>query len=137
MEVGRFKAKSRAWAEQMEKQGRKPAREETRAFGNTHRHEPNKDTIARMSDRRYHYMGRGRTCCLMGQAFGKAMLEMIDWMMVSSVRPGRRQRRGRPSIPGKPGHHGLPAAYGKAGFPATLTGARESWRIRDECAYGC
>ena len=73
-----FKAKSKAWNDQMKKQGKKPTREETQAFGNTHWREPNKDTIAQMSDRRYHYMGCGRTCYLMGEAFGKAMMEVIE-----------------------------------------------------------
>ena len=33
--------------------------------------------IARMSDKRHHYMGCGETYYLMGEAFGKALLEMM------------------------------------------------------------
>jgi len=72
-----FKAKSRAWARQMKTEGKTPTREQIREFGDKHWHEPNKATIARMSDRRYHYMGCGRTYYLMGEAFGRAMLEML------------------------------------------------------------
>jgi hypothetical protein len=30
-----------------------------------------------MSDKRYHYLGCGETCYLMGEAVGQAMLEMV------------------------------------------------------------
>ena len=73
----RFKAESKAWREEMAKQGKTPTREEIWEFGNKHWREPNKATIARMSDRRYHYMGCGQTYYLMGEAFGKAMLDMV------------------------------------------------------------
>jgi alpha-galactosidase len=72
-----FKAKEKAWREEMKKEGKTPTKEEIRAFGDKHWREPNKETIARTSDRRYHYMGCGETYYRMGEAFGKAMLEIV------------------------------------------------------------
>jgi len=72
-----FRAEERAWREKLKQEGKTPSRQEIDEFGRTHWREPNKDTIARMSDRRYHYMGCGRTYYLMGEAFGKAMIEML------------------------------------------------------------
>ncbi len=58
-------------------EGKKPTRDEINAFGGKHWREPNRSTITRMSDKRYHYMGCGRTYYLMGEAMGKAMVEML------------------------------------------------------------
>ena len=52
-------------------------REEIEQFGDKHWRIPNKDLLARISDRRYHYPGCGETYYRMGEAFGKAMLEMV------------------------------------------------------------
>lgn len=72
-----FRAAERAWRQKLEGEGKKPTRDQINEFGDKHWREPNKDTIARMSDRRYHYMGCGRTYYLMGEALGKAMIEMV------------------------------------------------------------
>ena len=72
-----FKAKERAWRDELKKAGKTPSRQEINDFGDKHWRQPNKDTLAQMSDRRYHYMGCGPTVYLMGEAMGKAMLEMM------------------------------------------------------------
>ena len=72
-----FKAKSKAWIAKLTAEGKKPSRDEINAFGDKNWREPNKTTIARMSDKRYHYMGCGRTYYLMGEAMSKAMLELL------------------------------------------------------------
>jgi len=72
-----FKAKNKAWMAKLKAEGKKPTRDEINEFGDKNWREPNKTTIARMSDKRYHYMGCGRTYYLMGEAMGKAMLEML------------------------------------------------------------
>jgi alpha-galactosidase len=74
---GEFKAKEKAWREQLKAEGKTPTREEVQAFGDEHWREPNQATLARMSDKRYHYMGCGETQYRMGEAFGAAMLEMV------------------------------------------------------------
>ena len=72
-----FKAKSKAWTAKLQAEGEKPTRDEINRFGDKHWREPNKATIARMSDKRYHYMGCGRTYYLMGEAMGKAMVKLL------------------------------------------------------------
>ena len=72
------KAKEKAWREGLKKEGKTPAREEVQEFGAKNWREPNKETLARMSDKRYHYMGCGETYYRMGEALGKAMLEMTE-----------------------------------------------------------
>jgi len=70
-----FKKKNKAFLEQAKKQGKKLTPKEIWEFGNKH-WRIYKD-VARMSDKRYHYWGSGECYYLMGEAFGKAMLEML------------------------------------------------------------
>jgi len=72
-----FKAKEKAWRAKLTADGKKPTRQEISKFGDENWLNPNRDTIARMSDRRYHYMGCGRTCYLMGRAMGRAMVKLL------------------------------------------------------------
>jgi len=72
-----FKTKEKAWKAKRAAEGKKPTRDEITKFGDENWRNPNKDTIARMSDKRYHYMGCGRTYYLMGEAMGKAMLPLL------------------------------------------------------------
>ncbi|MBC8372402.1 MAG: sialate O-acetylesterase [Planctomycetes bacterium] len=72
-----FKTKEKAWRAKLTADGKKLTRDEINKFGDENWREPNKSTIARMSDKRYHYMGCGRTYYLMGEAMGKAMIELL------------------------------------------------------------
>jgi alpha-galactosidase len=72
-----FRTKNKEWMAKLQAEGKKPTRDEINAFGDKHWRNPNKNTIARMSDKRYHYMGCGRTYYLMGESMGKAMLEFL------------------------------------------------------------
>ncbi|MDP6046291.1 MAG: sialate O-acetylesterase [Phycisphaerae bacterium] len=72
-----FKAKEKAWKAKLSAEAKKPTRDEINKFGDENWRNPNKETIARMSDKRYHYMGCGRTYYLMGESMGKAMLELL------------------------------------------------------------
>jgi hypothetical protein len=72
-----FKAKEKAWKAKLTADGKKPTRDEINKFGDDNWRTPNKATIAQMSDKRYHYMGCGRTYYLMGEAMGKTMLELL------------------------------------------------------------
>jgi len=74
----RFKAREKAWIEQLTKQGKPPTRQQITEFGDRYWREPNKQTLAQMSDKRYHYMGCGKTYYLIGQAFGRAMIELLE-----------------------------------------------------------
>ncbi len=72
-----FKKKNKAFLAEAKKAGQKLSREEIRAFAKKHWLDPNRETLARMSDRRYHYMGCGETYYRIGEAMGKSMLEML------------------------------------------------------------
>ena len=73
----KFREDEKAWRDKLKKEGKTPTRQEINAFGDKHWREPNKETLKQMSDKRYHYMGCGETYYRMGEAFGKAMLEMV------------------------------------------------------------
>jgi len=114
-----FRAKSKAWTQKMKAEGKPPTRDQIREFGDKHWRRPNKDTIARMSDKRYHYMGCGRTYYLMGEAFGKAMVRMQ-----SPARKGTTVSAGGPCLTGDP-----PPGTAK---PPSSTGAgkvKKPWRM--------